>query len=712
VEGIPLGARTATLFICFLLIAAPSAAQVQGEEAVVRPVRVEEAPRIDGLLDEPLWQEIKPLTDFRQYEPDNGEPASELTEVRICYDSRFLYFGVRAYDSEPGRIAARVFERDANVDEDDSFTVAIDSLNDNRTAVAFDTNVLGTKLDVQYSESGMYNHYWDAIWYARGNVDELGFTLEIAIPFFSLRFKPTEEVEMGLVLERIIRHKNETVYWPYLSRDYHFGSVSQYARMVGLRGIERGVDLEVKPYGIAGYSETAVESDYQADAGLDVKWGVTSNLTADLTLNPDFAQVESDALQVNLTRFSLFYPEKRDFFIESADLFQFGLSESADVFFSRRIGLRSGGEVPILGGARAYGLVGNTHLGLMTMQTRESGGFGGENFGVARVRHNIMGRSYVGGIFTSRRGVAEFEDTTVGGDFMFLFGTNFKIQGSLARSGRPGVETGNWFGTASVSHTTDLYDWIVRYDDIGANFDPGIGFVSRPDQRALTANVHYNPRPGWPGVRQLTFGNLYRRIENHDGVVETQTIRPGFIALFQTEDWLMVLYNDTRERAPYSFQIAPGVVIPAAEYHNRRLSIYFNSNPARRIALSASYDGGSFYGGDIRSAGLELVFKPLPRLHLGTECSLDSVDIPGGSFDSVISTLLLSYYFSPTLTTRVAAQYSSLLDDFVFNFRLRWIYAPGSEAWLVYDEGRRFGLQAPSLRDRALIVKVVYNFNF
>ncbi len=704
--------RATVSAICLLVLAVSSLAQVRGENAVARPVRVDEPPKIDGILDESLWEDIEPITDFRQYEPVNGEPATERTEVRICYDDRFLYFGIRAFDSEPDKIIARTFERDSNVDNDDSFTIAIDSLNDNRTAVAFDTNVLGTKLDVQYNEGGAFNLNWDSIWYAKGNIDELGYTLEVAIPFFALRFKPTSEVEMGLNLERIIRRKNEKVNWPYLPLDYEFTYVSQYGRMVGLEGIARGVNLEIKPYGLAGYSERELVSDYDLDAGLDVKWGVTSNLTSDLTLNPDFAQVESDDLQINLTRFSLFYPEKRDFFIESSDLFQFGIPQSAEVFFSRRIGIRDGREVPIYGGARAYGMVGRTNIGLMTMQTRSSDGIESENFSVARVKHNILNRSYVGGIVTSRKGETELEDTTLGADAMFLFWKNIKINGSLARSDRPGIDDGNWMGNLSVRQNIDILDWVVSYDDIGERFHPGIGFIARPDQRSFYSNIHYNPRPGWKGVRQLTFGHLYRHIENHGGVLETQTFRPGFMATFQTEDWFMSLYEDTYEFVPQAFSIAPDVVIPVGEYKNRQLSLHFYTNTARRISLGSVYKTGSFYDGTRRSVSLELVFKPMPQLHLRTEQVFDRVDVPSGAFDSLISRLDVSYFFSPSLTTRIAAQYSSLLEDFILNMRLRWIYTPGSEIWLVYDEGRRFDTIFPSLRARAFIFKVVHNFHF
>lgn len=700
----------AAVFLPFLTT--PAFAQLRGEDAIVRPARLEQSPEIDGRLDEPVWGEIEPLTDFWQYEPENGEPGTEKTEVRIGYDSHFLYFGIRAFDNEPEQVIARTFERDANVDNDDSFTIAIDARNDNRTAIFFGTNLLGTKLDVQYNDAGAYNKSWDAIWYAKGHIDESGYTLEVAIPFFALRFMPADVVEMGLHIGRIIRRKSETVAWPYINRDYELDQVSEYGRMVGLENIERGVDLEIKPYGIAGYNETRAESGGEADAGLDVKWGVSSNLTSDLTVNPDFAQVESDALQINLTRFNLFYPEKRDFFLESADLFQFGLPARAEVFFSRRIGLRGGIEVPIYGGARAYGMVGQTNIGLMTMQTRPRGSFDSENFSVARIKQNVLGRSYFGGIVTSRKGETTFEDTTLGGDFMLLFENNLKINGSLAKSNRPGVSSGNWMGNLSARQDRDLYDWVISYDDIGPNFEPGIGFIARPNQRNLTTNIHYNPRPGWRGVRQLTFGFRYDRIENYSGFLETQSFRPGFMAVFQTEDWLMTLYRDGFEGVPHAFQIAPGVVIPAGEYKNRQLTAVFQSNYARRLGVEVTYVGGSFYGGDIHSADVEVVFKPAPQLHLTTRVELDDVAVPSGSFQSWITMLQAAYFFSPSLSTRVAAQYSSLYEDSIFNFRLRWIYTPGSEMWLVYDEGRRFGTLFPSLEDRALILKVVHNFHF
>ena len=703
---------SALVVVLVPLSAALAVAQAPAEKSVVRPTRVAEPPRIDGRLDEPLWDTIEPISDFRQWEPDNGAPASERTEVRIGYDDEFLYLGVRAFDGEPGRIVARQFERDARIDNDDAFTIELDSLSDNRTAFFFESNVLGAQSDGQITENGGINLQWDAIWYSAGNVDELGYTLEVAVPFFALRFKPADSVAMGIYLERIIRRKNERVSWPHLTRDYNYTNVSQFDRLEGLDGIRRGVGVELKPYGIGGYSQVPTESLWKADAGLDVKWGMTSNLTTDLTFNPDFAQVESDSLQVNLTRFSLFFPEKRDFFLESADLFTFGLPREAEVFFSRRIGIRSNREVPIIGGARAYGLVGSTNVGLMSMQTSGTEDFRSENFTVARLKHNVFGRSYVGGIFTSRRGETGVEDTTAGGDFRLIFGVNTRVAASLARNDRPGVDSGNWFANASASQGLDHYDWSVQYTDIGKAFEPGVGFVRRQDQRRWRSEGHFKPRPGWRGVRQLNIGGQYERIENQGGELETQRFEPSLALTLQSEDILSASYSDELERVTAPFPIGSGLVVPAGEHRNRQASARLSTNAGRWWAVIATHSQGGYYGGDLRSSGLTLTLKPVPRIELRSQNQVDAVDMPGGRFDSLISRLFASYYFSPRLTTRLGVQYSSLFDDLVVNFRIRWIYTPGSEAWIVYDEGRELGLPGESLRDRAFIVKVAHNFHF
>jgi len=536
--------------------------------------------------------------------------------------------------------------------------------------------------------------------------------MEIVIPFFVLRFTESESVDMGLFMKRRIKKNREESSWPYVSRDYELEAVSQYGGLVGLRGIERGKNLEVKPYGKLGYTETPEDKDGEATAGLDVKWGVTPGLTADFTLFTDFAEVESDELQINLTRFGLFFPEKRDFFLENADLFRFGLQQRVEVFFSRRIGLSQAEVVPILGGARTYGLLGSTNLGLMTIQTRDSNGLESENFTVARVRQNVARRSYVGGILTSRSGSDLEKDTTVGGDFRHVLDNNVTFHGSIAQSRRPGVRNGNVFGMIGALQFTDKYAWEVRYDDIGKFFDPGIGFVIRPDQRTLTGYGQYSPRPGWEGVRQLNFATAARRIENHDSVLETRTFFPSAEIMFQSEDRIQARYNDTYDFAPEPFFIGP-VMVPAGDYKNRRGGFEGETSQSRRVSAQGGFESGSFYDGTINSANLGLRIRPFTWLHLNGEGQFDDVKLPQGEFDSLISRLYVSYFLNARLSTRLALQHSSLYDEFILNFRLRWIYAPGSELWVVYNEGRDFAHRLePSLRDRAFIVKLVHNFNF
>ena len=693
-------------------LASAATAFADDDRPVVTAVRVTTPPRIDGLLNDEVWSTVEPITDFIQQEPEVGITPVEKAEVRICYDSRFLYIGIRAYDSEPEKVLARIFERDGPVHRDDSFAIMIDSLRDRRTAFVFLTNSLGTQTDGQITAGKVRNDNWNTIWYSKGNVDSEGFTIEVAIPFFVLRFKEQEEVSMGLLISRNIPRRSAWAYWPGLSRDYDYFSMEMYATLKDLRGIERGVDLEIKPYVIAGREQTPAESETEADAGLDVKWGVTTNLTADFTLNTDFAHVESDTLQIRTDRFSLYYPEKRDFFNERKDLFDFGIQGSAQVFHSRRIGLGGSGEIPILGGARLYGLFGDTNVGLMSMQTRESGGVSGENFTVARVKQNIFSRSYIGGIVTSRRGYEPDTDDTWGLDFSLLHGPDAGLSGAVARSGRENVEEGDWFRYLTYFNFTDRFAGRVEYTDIGPDFYPGIGFINRPDQRTLALNGAWRPRPGWPGVRQLTVGGSYKRSYNYGGELEASAIGGVLGAEFQTNDGTNLNFWSEKILIPYDFELAPGYVVNAGCYQQGGFQQEISTSPARRLSGTVKYALGTLYGGNFKLCESAIAYKPMPRLAFSFEQTAWWFDLPGGRFIHAVYWAGLSYYLSPELTTRFAFQYDNIYEQLILNFRLRWIYAPRSEAWLVYDEGRRYDIPGPSLQDRALILKVVYNFNF
>jgi hypothetical protein len=392
-------------------------------------------------------------------------------------------------------------------------------------------------------------------------------------------------------------------------------------------------------------------------------------------------------------------------------LFQFG-PQQAQAFFSRRIGLRDGREVPLLGGARLYGLAGDTNIGVLAMRSRTIDGIDRENFVVTRVKHNVIDRSYIGGIFTSRSGIEGEEDRTFGLDASYVFGTNSTVFASVAKNeGRPGVESGEWFYHAFASYDTDLLSGRVAYMDIGQNYEPGIGFVPRPDQKNLSLSGSFNPRPSWELVRQMEFALDYERIETHKKVVETQKGRVAMTANFDTGDRLWIASEINDELVPAPFEIAPDVFVAGGSYGFRQVEIGGSLYEARRLTGSLSFRWGGLYGGHLSAADASLTWKPISRLHLTVENLLNKVDLPDGRFQANIHRLFASLFFGPNLSTRAAVQYSSLEQRLVLNFRLRWNYAPGSEAWFVYDEGNRFDIPGASLQSRALIVKIVHNFN-
>ena len=378
---------------------------------------VEEAPVIDGRLDDPVWQGVPGASEFYQKEPVEGEAATEATTVHILYDRAYLYIGVELLDSDPVQIRASELQRDSTLDNDDSFTVAVDSFHDHRNAFVFRLNALGIRYDALIQEeSKNLDRAWDEQWTAAAVRTDQGWSAEFSIPFKILRFSGAEEQVWGINFERVIKRKNESVYWSGWDRDFGFNNISQAGHLEGLTEIRQAERLRIRPYLLAGVQSFNATSSPQTkglwEAGIDdLKYAVTSNLTADLAFNPDFRQVEVDAQQVNLTRFSLFFREKRQFFIEGADSLRMGLGllhfgpSPAELFHSRRIGLSDAGEpIRILAGGKLTGKIGEYNLGFLNVQTHDDQGQPGENFTLARFRREMLGRSYVGGIFTNRQG--------------------------------------------------------------------------------------------------------------------------------------------------------------------------------------------------------------------------------------------------------------------------------------------------------------------
>ena len=467
----------------------------------VEPRRVEEGPTIDGRLDEVAWIAAAVIDDFVQQEPSEGDPATERTVVRLIYDANALYVGVEAYDSQPDGVIATEKRRDSQrLFDEDNFQLILDTFHDRRSGYMFVTSPLGAKLEQQVAEEGEggfrgtnssnINVNWDGVWDVVARRTHDGWVAEIAIPMVTLRFPRAEQQVWGVNFMRNIRRKNEQVFWAPISKEYSLTRVSRAGTMSGIGAVTRGMDLRVTPYVLSGGKQERVDAGLDGsgfgDVGLDVKYGVASGLNLDLTLNTDFAQVEVDEQQVNLTRFPLFFPEKRDFFLENAGMFSVGVrsgfGRTADLFFTRRIGLSDGGQpIPIIGGARLTGKVDRHNIAVMNITTQEAFGQPGENFFVGRYSRDILARSKVGTLVINKDAVSggPHYNRTFAADTTLALHRNLTMTGFIAKTETPGISTGQMAGYARGTWLSPAWHLFGEYIDLQDNFNPEVGFVPR-----------------------------------------------------------------------------------------------------------------------------------------------------------------------------------------------------------------------------------------
>jgi hypothetical protein len=674
----------------------------RGASAIARAVRIDSRPRIDGVLDEPFWAAIEPITDFVQRDPVDGGYPSERTEVRIAYDAQNLYFGITLYDSDPGAIRASTLHRGGNIGLDDHIVIGLDTFKDRRNGYIFEMNSLGTQDDALYTDESIQDWNWDGVYTSEARITDEGWVLEVAIPFTTIRFPRAESLEMGLLVFRSIRRKNETVFWPHMPATYQsrYAQASQYGTLVGLDGIVPGRNLQVKPYLLGGGQKSglAVPTNRVADAGVDVKYSVTSSLTLDLTYNTDFAQVEADNVQVNLDRFSLFFPEKREFFLERSGLFAFGETGQTQVFFSRRIGL----DNPIVGGGRLTGQVGRMSVGLLNLQTGQEGGRTGANNGVARVRADLGSRNTVGGLVTNLQRAGEW-DRSAGADaqLRFLGSSSFDVWAARVWDGEApatapdrGPAGGRAAGAASLRVRNATYGAAAGYTNIGRDFDPALGFVRRRDQVRWNGELAYTPRfDGSDWARQL---NLFARAEDihgQDGGVQTKRQSLDGQLNLRSGDNAGASITRRFERLVVPFRIRQGVEVPVGDYTFDAVSASVRSNQSRPFSGSGSVSLGEFYGGtrtELRASGGVIVG---PRLNLtaGFNRNLVSLPVANGEFTTNIVDLTVKAATSRYLFADVLLQYDDVSRRMQGNLRVNWIHTPGSNLFLVFDTGYNAG---------------------
>jgi hypothetical protein len=710
----------------------------------IRAVPLSAPLRVDGQIDEPAYDGLVPITDFIQMEPAGGEPATEKTEIWLFFDQSNFYVTIRAWESQPERMIVNEMRRDSNnIRQGDCIGFSLDTFYDRRNAFQFEVNPLGARTDGQSTNERQYTADWNPVWDLAVGRFSGGWVMEAAIPFKSLRYRPGRGQIWGFNARRINKWKNEISYLNRIPPAMGLGrgdfSASLFATVVGIEAPPGSKNLEVKPYAISELtSDVAVSprvtNEVEGDVGVDGKYGITQNLTADFTYNTDFAQVEADEQQVNLTRFSLLFPEKREFFLENAGTFAFagaggnqmGGGDVPILFYSRRIGLQQNREIPIWGGGRMTGRIGRFSLGALNMQTRDEPdeqvpvaqvGAPSTNFSVVRIKRDILRRSSVGAILTSRS-IAQSgagSNQTYGLDAGFAFYTNLYINAYWAKTDTDTLEGHDTSYRGQLDYIGDRYGVQIDRMVIGDNFNPEMGFVRRDNMRRSLGRFRFSPRPAAvPSIRKFSWQGTVDYIEDGAGRLETRDVDGEFAIEFQNSDRFSVGVTDNYERLVAPFAIAPGVRIPIGEYDFVAGRASFTFGQQRPLSGNLSFESGAFYDGELTAVGFSRGrINVTPRFSLEPNISINWVELPTGSFSAKVIGSRVTHTVTPQMFVSALLQYNSSTNLVGANVRLRWEYQPGSEIFVVYnDERDTLTRGVPDLRNRAFIVKVNRLFRF
>jgi hypothetical protein len=684
---------------------------------------------LDGRLDEEFWRSAPPATDFVQVDPSNGQPATEQTEVRIAYNADNLYLGVQCLDSEPDRWLGYQRRRDEFLQSDDRFMWTIDTFLDAQSGYFFEMNPSGLMGD-SLMGGGIDNRQWDGIWNARVHRSDRGWAIEIEIPFRSLNFDPDNDA-WGINFQRTVRRKNEDSIWMGWARNQGLRRMTNAGLVTGIRDVSQGLGLDVKPYALAvgesspGRGRSRFERD--AEAGLDVFYSPTPGLRSVLTVNTDFAQTEVDQRQVNLTRFSLFFPEKRDFFLDGAPYFAFGSPVSGDLivnpFFSRRIGLTATGTPQTINyGGKLTGQMGRQDVGFLHVRTGEDDGTIGEEFTVGRVRRRVLAQSYFGGIYTRR---APHRDAstqqTAGVDFRlatsrFRGSQNLEATGYFMHADNPTGRDGSSFGfTAAMPN--DLWNLQMSARQVDAGFDPAIGFVTRRGYRRYQPSVEYGPRPrGSRIVRRYAFSTGMDVQTDIDNALLSRTVDIKVLDVqFHSQDSFSATISNSRERLDEPFTPSRGIALPfGAEYDTNTLSLRAATANRRTLAVNTTIESGGFFSGTKRSATVNLTLRARPGVIVYTSAEWNHVELAEGMFTTRLYRVVGETQFSPWIALVNNFQYDSVSAVLGWQSRFRWILRPGSDIYLVYTHNwvddpvlSRF-----STLDRRVASKVLYTHRF
>ena len=706
---------------------------------------------IDGVLDEAPWRRSPKIGELVQRIPRAGTKPTERTEVTLLYDRNNLYIGVMCYDSEPERVLASQMARDASLNPDDRLSIILDTFRDQSNAFYFSTNPNGALVDGLVFANGETNEDWDAIWIVKTRRSSEGWSAEFSIPFKSLSF-PAGETIWGFNISRIIQRKLEEVRWTGARFQTQFFQVSEAGEITNLENMEQGVGLDVRPFIAQRWFHSGVDGNdvIRGKPGLDMFYNLTPSLRLTTTVNTDFGETEVDARQINLTRFSIFFPEKRSFFLQDAGVFNFATtgidqpggipSAGAEIFpfFSRRVGLLRGQEVPIDYGLKLTGRAGRTEIGVLNVRTRAIPGVFDSNMFVGRVRQNFLEQSYVGAIFTGGdpNRAASSDDpftparssmsSTGGMDIRLatsnFLGTNrnmlFNAWG--LKTNKDGVKDKNASFGFGAHYNNDRFQGQFQWREIQENFDPELGFVQRSNVRMMRLGASYNPRPNpSSGIQQMFHDVFYTRFTRLDnGLVETWKLYFTLVDWhFMSGDSLHSLFdlNPTYERLFEPFEISPGVVLPPGEYRFTPMRIFFTSAQKRRLQGSVGLTFGSFWSGTAKTLQTGLRYQMPPKFTISLNSNQTFAQLPEGNFIARIFSTQINYAVSPFLSFSNLIQFDNRSGNLGLQSRVRWTLEPGNDLFFIFGQGwiqELGGFYDFRQQDSRLATKLQYTFRF
>jgi hypothetical protein len=709
--------------------------------------------KFDGTVDDPCW-EVATALPMVMHTPTFGNQPTEKSEVMLCYDNTYIYVGARLFDTNASKMLVTSKKRDEASNSNESLTLVFDSFNDKENALVFSTTPSGLRNDLTVLNDAIassprnppFNNSWNTFWDVKTNHDNNGWYLEMRIPLSSMRFKEDNgKVTMGLICFRRVAHKNEIDIYPAIPPDW--GIYSTYrvskAKEVAFEGIHSKKPFYIAPYALTGYQQDNVLNESgtayelkgspKLSAGLDAKYGLTNNLTLDVTINTDFAQVEADDQQINLTRFSLFFPEKRTFFQERSSIFNFGFEGKSNIFYSRQIGLNKGEQVPILGGGRITGMAGKWDIGFLDLQTQSfdpsdtlQSSLPSENFGVLRIRRQVINRnSYVGGILTSRMGMDGSYSTSYGVDGIFKILKNDYVNIKLAQV-MAKTTTNN---PVSLDPTRIFFNW-KRYNDKGLGYDftytwsgkdfkPAMGFQQRKDYSYYAGSLQY----GWiPGASSPLMNHKFELNEemyysNPTGDAQTANTELAYKFNFKQGFGGMISILNSYENVEKEFSFSETCSVPAGKYNFTQFVAHLNTSEAKTLSLALDGYAGTFYDGNRLTVGLEPLWNIGSSLQLGLAYEYNYVDFHerNQTFTGNIARFKTLLMFTTQLSINAFVQYNSADNALSTNFRLRYNPREGNDFYIVINEGRSTyrdleDPRLPAFNNRSILVKYTYTF--